>query len=577
MIEAQNSFQELDRKLSAARNRLNQDCLSLAQDYEGKVRQSLCLETDSIAKVPFGQVLLPFLLDAVRVIDKNPLYAGLKSKPRASLELNLLERLSAQSIYCLYFEFTQAGPDLTGLLPPEAKLLSENSLYLEFVKKMHRGQLSIFISQYPELERCFLKIAENWISNLEELLSRLQADKELLSKEFLAGNQPLQLENLTLSLSDPHNNGRTVALLEFANGQAVYYKPRDCSSDFNYAVLVDWFCRRGARLAAARTLNRGAYGWSEPVLKRECRNTGELNAFYKASGALLCFLYALKAVDSHFENVIAAGDLPVLIDCETLIYPDKDELMSWLALPPDFERDSVFSSNLISPKYAEDSPLKRLPDTSALGCGAGADSFELPMPVLLNCNLDSMYLEKRPSFEQLLKHYLPKMNSQVIFKGQIQNFRDFKAEILSGFNEMYELFLKHQDELLESKSPLFAFQKQYVRAMFRPARVYTCLLQMASKPDLMKDTAGRRRYLEHTLISMIKDCPDYLLPMIEIELASLADDLDVPYFAFRADHANAFSWTRLRSSCFEGVLSRIASFSRQGLEKHLAALAETFT
>ena len=46
------------------------------------------------------------------------------------------------------------------------------------------------------------------------------------------------------------------------------------------------------------------------------------SAFLPArQGGYLAILYALEATDFHFENLIAAGEQPVLIDLETLFHP----------------------------------------------------------------------------------------------------------------------------------------------------------------------------------------------------------------------------------------------------------------
>src|SRR5690606_29821718 len=43
--------------------------------------------------------------------------------------------------------------------------------------------------------------------------------------------------------------------------------------------------------------------------------------FYRSAGSLLCLARAFSLKDLHFENIIAAGGHPVVIDLETLAQP----------------------------------------------------------------------------------------------------------------------------------------------------------------------------------------------------------------------------------------------------------------
>ncbi|MBY0357173.1 MAG: type 2 lantipeptide synthetase LanM [Candidatus Obscuribacterales bacterium] len=580
MIKIQKSQDLILKEVKALfQDRMVGYCNRLAECYEDSANSGSALGVEGIAKVDFGHVLLPVLLDAVDEMRRNALYSSLTAKAQAGFELSLLQRLSAISTYSLFFEFSLVQAARRMFFSAATLEEAGTALYFEFVNKMYNGQFCEFLEKYSELNRCFVKIRDNWISSTEELLTRLTQDNQLIGNDLFDGCPLGELVNVTPSLSETRHKGRTVVFLEFSSGHSLFYKPRDCSSDVNYANLVDWFSARGAAgLRAVRTLNRSGYGWTLQAKKAACKSLDDVRRFYQNSGSLLCFLYVLRGTDNHFENVIASGDMPVLIDTETLMYPDADELMPGFDLPPEFDRNSVYSTMLIPPKpeVGTDAPVKRAPDASALGC-AGLDSFELPLvlPVLALANTDSMYLDKKPGNELLLKQYSPQMNSQVIYNGKIQNFREFKEQILHGFSSMYMLLLKHKHELLASGSPLQAFKRQYVRAMFRPTRSYTCLLQLASRSEYMRDSDKRRRYLEDTLTAMVGDFADCLKPLINLEMDSLVDNVDVPYFTLPSAKSSPESWTRLKTSCFEGMLARIESISCEGLQKHLGEIAES--
>ena len=66
---------------------------------------------------------------------------------------------------------------------------------------------------------------------------------------------------------------------------------------------------------------RPGYGWLRFVEHTPCADLTEVDRFYRRQGVLLALLHALDGTDVHFENIIAAGDQPVLIDIETLFQP----------------------------------------------------------------------------------------------------------------------------------------------------------------------------------------------------------------------------------------------------------------
>src|SRR5208337_3377029 len=121
-------------------------------------------------------------------------------------------------------------------------------------------------------------------------------------------------------LSDPHRAGRTALRAHFASGVRLIYKPKMIAVEAAYWNLLDWI-NRNAGLPPFRTLpvlEGGAYGWVEEIERRPCRHQREVESYYCRAGMLLCLIYALEGSDCHSDNLIAAGEHPVLIDQETL-------------------------------------------------------------------------------------------------------------------------------------------------------------------------------------------------------------------------------------------------------------------
>src|SRR6516164_3119816 len=124
-------------------------------------------------------------------------------------------------------------------------------------------------------------------------------------------------------LGDAHRGGRSVLIAEFRSGLRVVYKPRGLAVDVHFQELLSWLDERGdhSPFRTLRILDRGTYGWAEFVAEQPCTSPDEVRRFYRRQGGYLALLYALDATDFHCENLIAAGEHPVLVDLEALFHP----------------------------------------------------------------------------------------------------------------------------------------------------------------------------------------------------------------------------------------------------------------
>ena len=126
---------------------------------------------------------------------------------------------------------------------------------------------------------------------------------------------------------DRHQGGRAVTVLEFASGQRIVYKPKAMALAVHFHRLLDWINDRNGDLQFRTTaiLDRGNYGWMEYVHAAPCTTRHEVDRFYERQGGYLALLYAIEAADFHLENIIAAGEHPMLIDLEAMFHPRFSE------------------------------------------------------------------------------------------------------------------------------------------------------------------------------------------------------------------------------------------------------------
>ncbi|HET7373209.1 MAG TPA: type 2 lanthipeptide synthetase LanM, partial [Gemmatimonadaceae bacterium] len=207
------------------------------------------------------------------------------------------------------------------------------------------------IAEYPVLARSMVAATDNWLGAAVEFLRHLAADASRLRDTFVGGAELGQLVALALGAGESHRHGRSVAIAEFRSGLRVVYKPRALTVDGHFHELIDWINARGQTppLHAVRALDVGDHGWAEFVPNDPCDSPDAVARFYQRFGAYVAILHALDATDFHYENVIASGEFPMLIDLEALFHPqtasggaaDEPEGLGWEALQRSVLRTGV--------------------------------------------------------------------------------------------------------------------------------------------------------------------------------------------------------------------------------------------
>lgn len=174
---------------------------------------------------------------------------------------------------------------------------------------------------YPVLARLLGETACFAVEAQTELLARLAADRAAVVDALLGGLDPGPVVAVEAGRGDPHRHGRSVSTVVFSDGRRVVYRPRDVTPHVRFAELVDWVNRvvPTAELRAVAVVAGHGYGWLEFVHNRQCEDGAA--RFCRRLGVLLALLHAVRAVDVHYQNVIADGDQPVLVDVETLFHP----------------------------------------------------------------------------------------------------------------------------------------------------------------------------------------------------------------------------------------------------------------
>jgi type 2 lantibiotic biosynthesis protein LanM len=319
-----------------------------------------------------------------------------------------------------------------------------------------------------------------------ELLKRLCADWDALRGSLLAGPDPGALCEV-VPLGDPHDGARRVMALEFVGGARVLYKPRALDTEVAYTAVLDRLSALGLDppvRSPAALAGGPRHGWQAWVEPQECDSPVAVERFFARLGAQLAVLHALRAVDVHQENVIAAGEHPAVVDLECLLHPrlggrqaaTADPLLAETApgcvlrvglLP---RADEVFGVDLAG--LGRD-PAGRIVAQQEEWAGEGTDE---------------------PRREHRAVELAPGANLPTL-AGQPVRPHEYVDALAAGFVAAHGLLRVHREALTAPDGPLAPLRDTEVRVILRPTKAYAGLLGRAAEPAALDDGLAREEIL----------------------------------------------------------------------------------
>jgi type 2 lantibiotic biosynthesis protein LanM len=460
-------------------------------------------------------------------------------RARASLRHMLLAVLCELCAPALYERFAKSR-ELDKSPDPKSRDLDKfvqapgTARYREFIADLRSGGLRQLFEQKPVLLRLIAVLTRQWIDVTREFIDRLAADLPAIRRELIKAPAGADIVEIGSGVSDPHNGGRCVNIVTFADGTHVGYKPKDLRLDVALSELVERL--NGAdvpvALKTARALSRNGYGWTEFIEHAGCADARDVDTFFRRAGAWLALLHCFVATDIHQENMIAVGDHPVPIDLETILQPSAEEHKIGAPEAEAFDAameivgNSVMTVGLL-PAYG------RSVDNNVFAMGGMTAEWGARTVIKWNqVNTDAM----RPAKVEEAGAGTPNLPH---VNGRYAKLGDHLESFIAGFAD-YADFLRRQVQDVKAAALLKDFAGLTVRKVVRPTRFYYMLLRRLKDHRNMAD--GAIWSAQADFMARLADwdkTTDPLWPLQRAERAALLA-LNVPYFVTASDSAAIF-------------------------------------
>jgi type 2 lantibiotic biosynthesis protein LanM len=441
--------------------------------------------------------------------------------------------------------------------------------YDAFCRELGNGRISALFEEYPVLGRCLATLADQWVEATTELIVRLRTDRPRLDERFGRGAALGRVRALQTSLSDRHHGGRTVTALAFESGVRIVYKPKNLGTEAWFSACAAFLAAQGAPAAvrAPQVLAQDGYLWVEHIDERPCADAAAVGRYFERAGALLCLCYALEATDCHYENLIASGDTPVLVDTETLAHPRarlEDELETGDA---EVHADRQLATSVLwtglLPVWQVGRDRVHVYDVSGFTSEPG-QALPVELPGWEHVNQDAMRAVLR-------RHRLPGARNLPVLDGRALLPTEARGEFLGGFERMYRYLAGDRDAILAPTGPVHALAACRIRFIFRATRIYGGLMLRLIDPACLRSGVdwGIEMHVLYRAATVTAKTPRFG-PLIQAEIRAI-ERLDVPFFACAAtsDSLVLDDGSALHG-CFEGpsvdrVDARIRALSEDDL------------
>lgn len=287
---------------------------------------------------------------------------------------------------------------------------------------------SFQIKNHPVLERC---IVESMYRNIDfwlEFAGRLKKDKTEIEEKILDNIKFSNIEEIYFTNSDSHQLGKRVISIKLDNGKKIIYKPHNIKNERYFNEFLYFFGKKcDMDIYLSKMVVREGYGWTEYVECYGCKNVSELERYYSRIGVLLFLTHLLGAGDIHFENIIAKGEYPIIIDMEVLTKMKRKKCKEGYSTIWEFLGSSVLSVGML-PYFHWNKNGKGVDLSGVSGGDNKALSFNVP--VIKQSVNKGMHIAYEPA-------KIGKSNNRAMLNNLFIEPWEYEKNIVKAFEKAY--------------------------------------------------------------------------------------------------------------------------------------------
>lgn len=360
------------------------------------------------------------------------------------------------------------------------------------------------VFRYPPIFKMVDSLIKSTVNSCKSCLVHLMDDQgHLANNGFIEKKDSLELVNI-LNGSDPHLNQRSM-VLTFKSGKKVIHKPIDISPESLHSEFIEMLgLPYPYDLKTLKVFKRDkSYGWIKWEKHHACNRKSQIKNFYRRAGVQLAIADCLNYTDGHFENLIASGEYPILIDCECLFQN--------YSVP---ERRSDQKKNLLSTMLVQKPPTNRLHRGYSAALQAPPNfHHEVVLPFTLSDQTDELAV-RYAGISQEKSHHCPLVQDHYF------TIQDFIQEVIDGFSFGFDRILAKKEEILSNTDWWAKVGCVKSRTVIRDTLAYVYLLRRIQRPEACINETTMKDVLK----SKLKDSK-----YTSYEIAELMSAM-VPYF-----------------------------------------------
>jgi type 2 lantibiotic biosynthesis protein LanM len=422
-----------------------------------------------------------------------------------------------------------------------------------FNQEFTSGALAPFLCAYPVLTDLLFQRIDDTVAYLYKIIDHFSADIERLGATFPLNCR--RIDGIILGLGDSHASGETVCFVQVGD-QSLVYKPRSNREALFYGALLEQLHESSGKACfnvySPVMVSLKDHCWIEKVENRACESAEDLALFFQRLGAQIALIHALNGIDFHYENIIACGSSPVMIDLECLFTAVMIDLRAPLAHTRALFKtiklngQSVFSSGFVP--YTPDSDN----DYSGL---SRQQNFTGKRKQLVReqrfYRLKPVEFDNRP----IIKH-LP------VFDGETHSVVDHQEAFFLGYDSAYDELMSRREAVLELLVQHAAALK--TRVLIKNTQRYVDFIAMMLHPRFTQCRAQQELLLATLWSDLPETLNDYEIPTHEIRDLEKADIpcFTLPLLPSHLINAHGEAVARLAIECpFDSCRRKLESLS----------------